>query len=1022
MFGFLSSRKVSSREATRETVLEVEFLEERHLLSLTWEVHSEYFGTQDGVSQARSLRGLALSDDGQALYAGMIQGSTSATILKVSSDTLAIPGSDTAMIGNLPNPYGTNPVYDVGVDAFYTTFTQPKGLATDDRGYVYATRNPSSGSDTLEVTIFNANLDAVVGQILSTFSSSQLGGVAVHRDGNDYFAYVGRNSGAGTIERWNVTDPTNTFLDTTWGANGRADLRSVPGWISAGVNGVEVGPDGTVYAAGGIASGTRDSVFRISADGDLSDVQRVDVDGAMDVAYFQGRLYVAQYLQANSAIAVLDADDLSFVETLNTGFAHEASLGTGYSGIDISPDGRIFVVDQIYKFVPASGSFTPPATSFNPDPDPITGTRIYFDRIYVSSQLADPALVYVNDDWAALSDGTQVNVGAGTASIGFDAFASIEDGIQAVADDGTVTIFSGTYNENLDATTKALTINAGLGTEQIFVNGDFLLDDDDVLNIRLNGPTTPGTDYDQFVVSGVTSLGNAALAVTLGYQPSSGHSFTVIDAAAPPVGTFSNNFPTMFDGTRFIADSSTDFVLIAAPVANTVVVGPGPGQQTIRVLDAFTGAERFTITPYPGFMGGINVAMGDVTGNGVDDIITGAGPGGGPHVRVFDGLTGQQVPGPIGSFFAYDPNFRGGVWVAAADLNDDGFADVITGAGPGGGPHVRAFDGTDRSSLASFFAYDPAFRGGVAVAAGDVNGNGSLEIITGAGPGGGPHVRAFTVDPVVSVVSFFAYDPNFRGGVFVAAGDVTGNGRHEIVTGAGPGGGPHVRVFDGTDNSIVSQIFAYNPAFRGGVRVATADVTGDGVAEVITGAGPGGGPHVRLFEGQTFTPLAGYFGFASNYPGGVTVAAGVGASPLLAMGGPAPSVASSTLDVVAFNNVVTQAITGWQIAGLDAAGVALLSSTQVSLGQLPGGLLGLTSPGGIIIDSHAAGYGWALTQDELDQGRMDLFTVLGHEFGHVLGLPDLPGPSDDIMAGWLEPGVRKTDWSSAVERLFAERS
>ena len=79
--------------------------------------------------------------------------------------------------------------------------------------------------------------------------------------------------------------------------------------------------------------------------------------------------------------------------------------------------------------------------------------------------------------------------------------------------------------------------------------------------------------------------------------------------------------------------------------------------------------------------------------------------------------------------------------MAAGDVNGDGHADIITGAGAGGGPHVSVFSGTDLSILASFFAYDPAFTGGVTVAAGDVNGDGLADIVTGAGAGGGPHVE-----------------------------------------------------------------------------------------------------------------------------------------------------------------------------------------------------------------------------------------------------------------------------------------
>ena len=65
----------------------------------------------------------------------------------------------------------------------------------------------------------------------------------------------------------------------------------------------------------------------------------------------------------------------------------------------------------------------------------------------------------------------------------------------------------------------------------------------------------------------------------------------------------------------------------------------------------------------------------------------------------------------------FDAGFAGGVRVAAADVNGDGRADIIAGAGPGGAPHVRVFSGLDLSPLSSFFAFEPEFTGGVFVAA-----------------------------------------------------------------------------------------------------------------------------------------------------------------------------------------------------------------------------------------------------------------------------------------------------------------
>jgi hypothetical protein len=181
----------------------------------------------------------------------------------------------------------------------------------------------------------------------------------------------------------------------------------------------------------------------------------------------------------------------------------------------------------------------------------------------------------------------------------------------------------------------------------------------------------------------------------------------------------------------------------------------------------------------------------------VDDIITAAGAGGGPHVRAFSLAAGALTE--LASFLAYAPSFTGGVNVAVGDVNGDGIDDIVTGAGAGAGPHVRAFGlaGDSLTELASFFAYDRAFMGGVTVAVGDLDGDGVADIVTGAGAGAGPHVRVFSMadgSPTESA-SFSAYDPAFTGGVFVAVGDVNDDGIDDIIAGPGPGGPGHVRGF-----------------------------------------------------------------------------------------------------------------------------------------------------------------------------------------------------------------------------------
>jgi len=75
------------------------------------------------------------------------------------------------------------------------------------------------------------------------------------------------------------------------------------------------------------------------------------------------------------------------------------------------------------------------------------------------------------------------------------------------------------------------------------------------------------------------------------------------------------------------------------------------------------------------------------------------------------------------------------------------------------------------------------------------------------------------------LLNFFAYDKNFRGGVNVAAGDINGDGKDEIITGAGPGGGPHVRIFN-HDGQVISSFFAYSEDFKDGVSVGFSEQSG----------------------------------------------------------------------------------------------------------------------------------------------------------------------------------------------------
>ena len=257
-------------------------------------------------------------------------------------------------------------------------------------------------------------------------------------------------------------------------------------------------------------------------------------------------------------------------------------------------------------------------------------------------------------------------------------------------------------------------------------------------------------------------------------------------------------------------------------------------------------------------------------GSGPNIIVAGVDAGRAPQVKVFSAQSGAT----LFNFLAYDSRFIGGVRVAKGDVNNDGNLDIITAPGANGGPHVKVFDGTSGLEIQSFMAFDQSMTRGLYVASGDVNNDGFDDIIVGTGSGITTRVKVFDGQTQIELFDFTPYNPFFRGGVTVAAGDVNGDGFADIIVGAGPGGGPHVRVFDGSQfgqgpGFVPTELWgfmAYDTRVRTGVFVATGNITADGRADLIVspGAGLGGNAQVKVYDGGTKVELYNFFAFADE--------------------------------------------------------------------------------------------------------------------------------------------------------------
>ncbi len=331
------------------------------------------------------------------------------------------------------------------------------------------------------------------------------------------------------------------------------------------------------------------------------------------------------------------------------------------------------------------------------------------------------------------------------------------------------------------------------------------------------------------------------------------------------------NYVRVFNGA---ADLGAVEVQPPPPPALPALVG-GQLDGTARVLDPAGGqaAVGDALSFFPGSGVNVRTATADVNGDGLADFIGGTGPGGATQVTVIDGRTGAT----IASWQPFEASFVGGVYVAAADLDGDGKAEVIVSPDQGGGPIVAAYSGAklsagltgDAAQLTRFFGIeDPSFRGGARPTLGDVSGDGTPDLIVSAGFLGGPRIAVFdgkglaAGSPAHLIGDFFAFESTLRNGAFVAAGDVDGDGFADLAFGGGPGGAPRVRVFSGRalvaaggftslDDIPAAQranFFAGGADLRGGVRLALKDVDADGRADLVTGSGEGEASRVRTFK------------------------------------------------------------------------------------------------------------------------------------------------------------------------------
>jgi len=429
------------------------------------------------------------------------------------------------------------------------------------------------------------------------------------------------------------------------------------------------------------------------------------------------------------------------------------------------------------------------------------------------------------------------NASGNKATLGSPTPAGARDVLNTISDSGRFVMFSSTAN------------NLAQGVyDKAFKGGVFVRD-------LQTGRTTLLTTTATGNVPSAGLFVNFALATEEDLTTPSGRFLAYVD------GTGANDMQTRFR-TEDVAPAPTSHVYqidspVTSPAASAtnpaIFTVSGEGVNTRPVLEFRD--PGLDVTPVvktapgqllPNYFGEWRTATGDVNADGVVDYVYGAGVGGADTVIVVDGKTNSPIWSVARMFPVVagvtGPAARPGVFVATADVNSDGFVDVIVGSSGNRQSQITVYNGRRGTVLSSFQPFGVGARAAVRVAGGDVDGDGYGDVVAGRGVGGPARVSVFsgrllTLGQPQSAL-LRSFNATGGSGVYVAAADMNRDGRAEVVVGFDTA--RTVSIYSGMTGTLVS-IRNLGAAFKGGVRVAAR------AGQILVASGPGTSPTVQLF-------------------------------------------------------------------------------------------------------------------------------------------------------------------------------
>lgn len=309
--------------------------------------------------------------------------------------------------------------------------------------------------------------------------------------------------------------------------------------------------------------------------------------------------------------------------------------------------------------------------------------------------------------------------------------------------------------------------------------------------------------------------------------------------------------------------SSVDSLNLDQHPSRSLIVAQGAGAAPVVKRVSNTGKELASFFAYDTkFRGGVRVAAGDVNGNGIEEIITAPGVGGGPQVRIFD-LNGKL----LSQFFAFDVSDRHGIFVTTGDVNQDGSDEILVTQDQGGNGQVRIFT-MYGNMIGSFYPFGRT-ASPVSVAVGNFDDDAELEITSSLGGTDKSH-RIKIFDANGRYIRDFGAFTFLKSGLRVATVHKHNQKKDQILVSAESRSAPWVGIF-GIDGTLVRSSLVLPQNFVGGVQIVAGNGNPNGSINLFSVPKSKGGPQVRVFD-ENFNVTGGFFPFDKNARNGLSIA------------------------------------------------------------------------------------------------------------------------------------------------------